>query len=113
MLLPSLFLVEQLAETQGADKAMTILNFFYKTVHKVVTAHGGMVKTFLGNSFISTFGIQLNNAIEEGGRACHASISSALKIRKAMHNWIAAADSEVYPGLEKLIVRIGVSSGIG
>lgn len=100
---------EQVAEALGASKSFVILDHFYKVVASVISSKRGIVESFNGSSFRGAFGIPFSQEVES---VAHDAVSSALLIRDKMSEWINEADRSTYANIQKLEVRIGVTSGM-
>jgi class 3 adenylate cyclase/tetratricopeptide (TPR) repeat protein len=93
-----------IVERQGEEKALVIERMIYDTLTGAVRDHGGSVRAFAGDSVMAVYGIP--EAQEDAAlRACRTAVAIHAAFAKA------ADDMEARFG-ERLVVRVGVASGV-
>ncbi|GMO49458.1 MAG: hypothetical protein Pg6C_12040 [Treponemataceae bacterium] len=92
-----------IAEQMNAENVVTMLNYFFRVMGKIIYAYGGTVIEFIGDAMLVTFG-----AVKDNPRHPDYAVACALKMQAAMVDVNQWNEFNGFPPLE---MGIGINTG--
>jgi class 3 adenylate cyclase len=90
-------------ETSDPEETLNLLNRFFGTMAKIITAYDGMIDEFLGDGILTIFGVPQRHG-DDPARA----VACALEMQNALQQLNTALEKE---GILKLEMGIGINTG--
>ncbi len=93
-----------MTERLGPEAVIALLNRYFEAMSTVITAHGGLVNKFGGDSLLAVFGSPVNAAEDHAARAVHSAQGMLTALKTFNADQLARNEPE-------LRIGIGVATG--
>jgi class 3 adenylate cyclase/CheY-like chemotaxis protein len=92
-----------IAEQMNAESVVTMLNYFFRVMGKIIYTYGGTVIEFMGDAMLVAFG-----AVKDNPHHADYAVACALRMQKAM---IDVNEWNEFNGFPSLEMGIGINTG--